>query len=51
MPRDTVKPPVRLKSGALLTEALLAKLVAEAEAGYEPATLRPSPGQWTCAND
>ena len=43
MADDTVKLPVRLKDGTLLTDELLEQLVAEAEAGYDPATLVPTP--------
>jgi hypothetical protein len=43
MANDTVKLPVKLKDGTVLTDALLSDLVREAETGYDPATLRPSP--------
>jgi hypothetical protein len=45
MADDTVKLPVRLKDGTVLTDGILDQLVHEAEAGYKPATLRPAPGR------
>lgn len=43
MANDTVKLPVKLQDGTVLTDEVLADLVREAEAGYDPATLRPAP--------
>lgn len=43
MAHDTVTLPVELQDGTVLTDELLAELVREAEAGYDPATLRPAP--------
>ena len=45
MADDTVKLPVRLKGGTVLTDGILDQLVHEAEAGYAPVTLRPAPGR------
>lgn len=43
MARDTVKLPVTLRDGTLLTDEVLEDIVAEAETGYDPAHLRPHP--------
>jgi len=45
MADDNVKLPVTLKDGTVLTDDLLDELVDEAEAGYDPASLRPAPGR------
>jgi hypothetical protein len=42
---DTVKLPLTLKDGTLVTDDVLDELLHEAEAGYQPATLRPAPGR------
>lgn len=43
MANDTVKLPVKLQDGTVLSDELLEKLVREAEIGYDPAKLKPSP--------
>ncbi len=45
MADETVKLPVTLKDGAVLTDNLLDEFVRGAEAGYDPAALRPAPGR------
>lgn len=45
MARDTVKLPVTLKDGTVLTEEVLDELVEEAEQGYDPAHLQPAPAR------
>lgn len=43
MANDTVNLPVTLQDGTVLTDEVLADLVREAEIGYDPTTLIPSP--------
>jgi hypothetical protein len=43
--RDTVKLPVTLEDGTVLTGEVLDELVKEAEEGYDPAHLLPAPAR------